>query len=210
METGRLFVVAAPSGAGKTSLVKALTERNTDVSVSISHTTRKRRPDEKNGVNYYFVSQNAFSEIQRSGGFIESADVFGNAYGTSKKEADRILSSGKHLILEIDWQGAKQIRLRLPEAESIYILPPSISALRERLLGRGQDDNETIQKRMDEAISEVSHYSEFDHLIINEKFDLALQQFEEITLKNSKEYQLARQSAKYSDLLANLLRSKPV
>ncbi|MFT5210605.1 MAG: guanylate kinase [Flavobacterium sp.] len=210
METGRLFVVAAPSGAGKTSLVKALTERNTDVSVSISHTTRKRRPDEKNGVNYYFVSQNAFSEIQRSGGFIESADVFGNAYGTSKKEADRILSSGKHLILEIDWQGAEQIRLRLPEAESIYILPPSISALRERLLGRGQDDNETIQKRMDEAISEVSHYSEFDHLIINEKFDLALQQFEEITLKNSKEYQLARQSAKYSDLLANLLRSKPV
>lgn len=210
METGRLFVVAAPSGAGKTSLVKALTERNTDVSVSISHTTRKRRPDEKNGVNYYFVSQNAFSEIQRSGGFIESADVFGNAYGTSQKEADRILSSGKHLILEIDWQGAEQIRLRLPEAESIYILPPSISALRERLLGRGQDDNETIQKRMDEAISEVSHYSEFDHLIINEKFDLALQQFEEITLKNSKEYQLARQSAKYSDLLANLLRSKPV
>jgi guanylate kinase len=98
----------------------------------------------------------------------------------------------------------------LPEAESIYILPPSISALRERLLGRGQDDDETIQKRMDEAISEVSHYSEFDHLIINEKFDLALQQFEEITLKGSKEYQLARQSVKYADLLTNLLGSKPV
>ena len=210
MKKGLLFVVAAPSGAGKTSLVKALTERNKDVCVSISHTTRKRRPDEKNGVNYYFVSQTEFSEIQRSGGFIESADVFGNAYGMSQKEADRILSSGNHLILEIDWQGAEQIRSRLPEAESIYILPPSISALRERLLGRGQDDNETIQKRMDEAISEVSHYSEFDHLIINEKFDLALQQFEEITLKGSKEYQLAQQSVKYSNLLANLLESKQV
>jgi guanylate kinase len=141
METGRLYVVAAPSGAGKTSLVKALTDRNQHLWVSISHTTRKKRPHEENGVNYYFVSKSEFTEIQEAGGFVESAEVFGNAYGTSRKEVDRILSSGNHLILEIDWQGAAQIRQRLPEAASIYILPPSISALKKRLQNRGQYDD---------------------------------------------------------------------
>ena len=210
MKSGRLFVVAAPSGAGKTSLVKALTDKSPHLWVSVSHTTRKKRPDEQNGVNYYFVSKEEFSEIQKTGGFIESANVFGNAYGTSQKEVDRILSSGNHLILEIDWQGAAQIRQRLPTAESIYILPPSISALKERLQGRGQDDDETIQKRMNEAMSEISHYQEFDHLIINDDFNLALQQIEEITLEGTNEYRLAPQSTKFADLLANLLPTNPV
>ncbi|MFT7687127.1 MAG: guanylate kinase [Candidatus Azotimanducaceae bacterium] len=207
METGRLYVVAAPSGAGKTSLVKALTDRNQHLWVSISHTTRKKRPHEENGVNYYFVSKSEFTEIQEAGGFVESAEVFGNAYGTSRKEVDRILSSGNHLILEIDWQGAAQIRQRLPEAASIYILPPSISALKKRLQNRGQDDDETIEKRMNEAISEMSHYEEFDHLIINEDFSLALEQIEEIILEGAVKYQLQAQSTKFSDLLADLLPS---
>ena len=206
----KLFVIAAPSGAGKTSLVRALTEKHLELTVSVSHTTRQKRPDEKNAVNYYFVDRSEFDEIQSVGGFVEWAEVFGNAYGTSQAEVDRILANGKHLVLEIDWQGAQQIKSRLPESVSIFILPPSTEELRQRLRGRGQDDEDTISKRMDEAISEMSHYEEFDHLIINEDFSLALQQLEEITLHDSEKYRLKGQRALFADLISHLLSSNPV
>lgn len=206
----KLFVIAAPSGAGKTSLVKALTDQHGEFTVSVSHTTRQKRPDEKDAVNYYFVDRTEFNEIQNAGGFVEWAEVFGNAYGTSQAEVDRILASDKHLVLEIDWQGAQQIKKRLLDAESIFILPPSTEELRQRLKSRGQDDEETISERMSEAISEMSHYEEFDHLIINEDFSLALQQLEAITLHDSEEFRLKDQRKRFTDLISNLLSSKTV
>jgi len=206
----KLFVIAAPSGAGKTSLVKALTDKHLEFTVSVSHTTREKRAEEEDAVNYYFVNRDEFEEIQNVEGFVEWAEVFGNAYGTSQAEVDRILASGKHLVLEIDWQGAQQIKKRLPNVESIFILPPSTEALRQRLRGRGQDNEKTIAERMDEAISEMSHFEEFDHLIINDDFSLALQQMEEITLLDSEEYRLKDQRTLFADLISNLLPSKPV
>ena len=203
----KLFVIAAPSGAGKTSLVKALTDKHLEFAVSVSHTTRQKRPDEVDAVNYYFVERSDFDELQKVDGFVEWAEVYGNAYGTSQAEVDRILASGKHLVLEIDWQGAQQIKKRLPDAELIFILPPSIEELRKRLRGRGQDDEETIAKRMSEAISEMSHFQEFDHLIINEDFSLALQQLEEITLHAAKEFCLQEQRTRFAELISKLLPS---
>ena len=208
--TAKLFVIAAPSGAGKTSLVKALTDKHKQVTVAVSHTTRNKRPDEQDGINYYFVDKAAFKSMEAEKGFVESALVFGNSYGTSHKEVNRILESGRHLVLEIDWQGATQIRAQLPESESIFIMPPSMAALRERLKSRAQDDDDTIQSRMDEAISEMSHFNEFDHLIINDDFAVALQQIEEITLSGTKNYNLESQSSKYSDLLSDLLAARSV
>jgi len=206
----KLFVIAAPSGAGKTSLVKALTDKHLEFTVSVSHTTRQKRPDEKNGVNYYFVERSEFEEIQKAAGFLEWAEVFGNTYGTSHTEVDRILATGKQLVLEIDWQGAQQIKKRLPDAESIFILPPSAEALRQRLRGRGQDDEQTITMRMDEAMGEMSHFEEFDHLIVNDDFSLALKQMEEITLHGSSEYRQKDQKIRFANLISNLLPSKSV
>lgn len=171
---GTLYIVSAPSGAGKTSLVKALTEADSNVLVSVSHTTRDMRPGEENGVNYNFVTKDVFLEMVGHSDFLEHAEVFGNYYGTSQSWVENTLQAGRDVILEIDWQGAQQVRRLMPEALSIFIVPPSKKALQERLDGRGQDSAEIIDGRMKEAASETSHYAEFDYLIVNDQFEEAL------------------------------------
>lgn len=180
MTTRHLFVVAAPSGAGKTSLVRALVERHPELAVAVSHTTRKQRPGEENAVNYFFVDVKTFKAMQQDDAFLESARVFGNYYGTSHGEADRILDSGQHLVLEIDWQGARQVRDKRNDVKSIFILPPSLAILRERLKKRDQDDDDTVASRMATAIDEISHYAEFDYLVVNEDFERAVTEMEAI------------------------------
>lgn len=171
---GSLFVIAAPSGAGKTSLVKALVEKTPDLQVSISHTTRPMRKGEQDGVNYFFVDQSRFVEMVEQDDFLEHATVYGNQYGTSRAWVLSHLSKGVDVILEIDWQGARQVHSLFPEAVLIFILPPSMAALRERLEGRRQDDADTIARRMHLARNETMHYSEFEYLVVNDGFDDAL------------------------------------
>ncbi|QGZ29540.1 guanylate kinase [Stutzerimonas stutzeri] len=172
--TGTLYIVSAPSGAGKTSLVKALLDAQPQVRVSVSHTTRPMRPGEVDGVNYHFVSREEFLERLEHGEFLEHAEVFGNLYGTSQRWLEQTLDEGYDLILEIDWQGAQQVRQVMPQAKSIFILPPTQEALRQRLTNRGQDSDEVIEKRMREAVSEMTHYVEYDYLVINDDFTHAL------------------------------------
>ena len=169
-----LFIIAAPSGCGKTSLVKALMERSKNLSVSVSYTTRKARKGEVNGENYHFVSKDTFAHMITNNDFVEYAEVFGNMYGTARSSINEKLSANIDIILEIDWQGARQVRKNMPDTVSIFILPPSKDALLERLKNRGQDDDEIISKRMENAEREMSHYEEFDYIIINEQFDSAL------------------------------------
>lgn len=174
MALGTLYTISAPSGAGKTSLVKALlTPDDGQLCVSVSHTTRAMRPGEVDGVNYHFVSREQFLAMREAGTFLESAEVFGNLYGTSTTWVQSQLAEGRDVILEIDWQGASQVR-QLIATRSIFILPPSLQALEERLNGRGQDDQLTIDRRMQQARDEISHYCDADYLIINEDFDAAL------------------------------------
>ncbi|MCQ4257284.1 guanylate kinase [Stutzerimonas stutzeri] len=172
--TGTLYIVSAPSGAGKTSLVKALLDAQPQVRVSVSHTTRAMRPGEVDGVNYHFVSREEFQERLSHNEFLEHAEVFGNLYGTSQRWLEQTLSEGFDLILEIDWQGAQQVRRLMPQAKSVFILPPSQEALRQRLTNRGQDSDEVIEKRMREAVSEMTHFVEYDYLVINDDFAHAL------------------------------------
>ncbi len=200
---GTLFIVSAPSGAGKTSLVKALVASNPELKVSISHTTRPMRPGECNGVNYHFVTQVVFESMLEEGAFLEQAQVFGNLYGTSELWVQQTLEAGDDIILEIDWQGAAQIRKLVPSAVSVFILPPSLEALRERLTGRGQDDKSVIDARMQGAISEISHYVEADYLIINDDFSVALTQFQAILL--AKRLRLSTQAKSNVDLLKDLM-----
>jgi guanylate kinase len=174
MPKGTLFIVTAPSGAGKTSLVKALIETEQRLRVSISHTTRSKRPGEVDAVNYHFVSEAEFMEMLQAGNFFESAEVYGNYYGTSQLWINQQLESGIDVILEIDWQGAAQVRNLEPSACSIFILPPSLETLKSRLLSRAQDDAETIEKRMKQAVAEISHVAEADFMVINDDFDTAL------------------------------------
>ncbi len=171
---GTLFIISAPSGAGKTSLVKALCEDNDTLRTSVSFTTRPIRPGEENGVHYHFVNHDTFEAMLERSEFLESANVFGNYYGTSQVWVEEQLNAGTDVILEIDWQGALQVRKLLPDSVSIFILPPSRQALEERLNGRGQDDAEVIAKRMAQAKDEMSHYSEFEYLVINDDFNEAL------------------------------------
>ena len=171
---GNLYIIIAPSGAGKTSLVEQLLVQNTNLYVSISHTTRPARNNEENGVNYHFISETDFTNMSSEGDFLESAEVYGHNYGTSKKWVDSQLTLGRDVILEIDWQGARQIRAILPGACSIFILPPSLEALTQRLQGRGQDDIGTIKDRMQEAQSVITHFSEADFVIVNDDFETAL------------------------------------
>jgi guanylate kinase len=200
---GTLYIVSAPSGAGKTSLVKALIESSAQVRVSVSHTTRAMRPGEVDGVNYHFVSREQFDLMLQRNEFLEHAEVFGNIYGTSQLWFKDTLSEGFDLILEIDWQGAQQVRRLLPQSRSIFILPPTQEALRHRLTGRGQDSGEIIERRMREAVSEMSHYIEFDYLLINDDFAHALDELRAIFLANQLVQE--RQQQLHSGLLRELL-----
>ena len=200
---GTLYTVSAPSGAGKTSLVKALVESTDKLCVSVSHTTRPMRPGEVDGVNYHFVDHSTFTQMLEQSAFLEHAEVFTNYYGTSQQWVEDTLAGGTDVILEIDWQGAQQVKRLMPETVGIFILPPSRSALRERLTGRGQDDDSVIDARMAEAISEMSHYLEADFLLINDDFNVALEQFR--TLIESQRLTLARQQQENANLLAELL-----
>ena len=173
---GQLLIISAPSGAGKTSLIKALVEQEPRVEVSVSHTTRPQRPGETEGVNYFFITTEAFHEMRDAGAFFESAEVFGHYYGTSLIQLESRLAEGADVILEIDWQGAQQVRQLLPDSAWLFILPPSIEALKTRLQNRAQDNADTIELRMRAARDEMSHWHEADYLIINDNFDSALEE----------------------------------
>jgi len=203
MSAGTLYIVSAASGTGKTSLLKALIEQTENVNVSISHTTRAARPGEEDGVHYHFVDKASFSKLIEAGDFLEHAEVFGNYYGTSQSAVEKQLNLGQDVILEIDWQGAQQVRRLMPQAVSIFILPPSSKALHQRLTGRGQDSDETIQGRMDEAISEMSHYNEFDYMVINDVFEVALDELKSIFKANRLKTPV--QSIRHSAMIAQLL-----
>lgn len=177
---GSLYIVSAPSGAGKTSLVGKLIELDSRIMVSVSSTTRDKRPGEENGVNYHFLSIEDFEVKILQGDFLEHAQVFDNFYGTSQSSVEDQLNSGKDVILEIDWQGAQQVRELMPNAISIFILPPSLKELKKRLTGRGTDSDEIIERRMADAVSELSHYNEFDYIVINNNFDIALKELHSI------------------------------
>ena len=175
MTSGNLFIITAASGAGKTSLVNALLNQDSQIKKSVSHTTRAPRPSEVNDVDYHFVTEPQFLEILNAGGFLESADVHGAKYGTSQSGVESALQVGVDVILEIDWQGAAQVRNIYPQATSIFILPPSVKALKERLNNRGQDSIDVITKRVNAARDEMRHLVEFDYVTINDNFDEALQ-----------------------------------
>ncbi len=200
---GTLYTVSAPSGAGKTSLVKALVESTAGIQVSISHTTRSMRPGEQDGVNYHFVSRDVFLSMLETAEFLEHAQVFNNFYGTSKGWVDATLRNGVDVILEIDWQGAQQVRRLIPEAVAVFILPPSRETLHSRLTGRGQDSAEVIATRMAEAKNEIAHYVESDYLIVNEDFATALAEFKAIIL--AQRLRLERQAERHASLLSSLL-----
>lgn len=173
---GNLFVIAAPSGAGKTSLVKAVLERDPSLRVSVSHTTRKPRENERDGVHYHFVDMREFDRLVRAGEFLEHAQVFDNCYGTSRAAVEALRQSGHDVILEIDWQGAQQVRKVVPDCQTIFILPPSRRSLEERLRNRKTDSEEVIQRRLRDSITDMSHYAEFDHVIVNDDFETSVKQ----------------------------------
>jgi len=200
---GTLYIVAAPSGAGKTSLVRALLETVSDLMVSVSHTTRPARVSERDGINYHFVSAAEFEMMRGQDAFLEHAVVFGNHYGTSRAWVEQKLAEGVDVILEIDWQGAQQIRAKMPQSISIFILPPSLSQLEARLNHRGEDGAEVIAKRMQAAKSEIVHYKEFDYLVVNEDFDRALLDMRSIVL--SRRLLIKPQSIRLKNLLSHLL-----
>ncbi|MCB1616540.1 MAG: guanylate kinase [Pseudomonadales bacterium] len=174
MSRGTLFIIAAPSGAGKTSLVKALAGRSHHLKVSVSHTTRPMRATEVDGVNYHFIDVAHFEEMLEQGIFLEYAEVFGNYYGTSQAWVEDQLQKGEDVLLEIDWQGAQQVKRLMPDCVYIFILPPSLQALKNRLDSRGQDNPLIIERRLAEAVNEISHYPESDYLVVNDDFDQAL------------------------------------
>lgn len=202
-ESSVLFIVSAPSGAGKTSLLRALLEKDRQLRLSVSHTTRPMRPGEQDGVHYHFVDVSTFQRLVADGVFIEHAQVFDNYYGTSEKALREQLSAGYDVVVEIDWQGAQQVRTRFPDAVSIFIAPPSIEALRERLGARGQDSEEVIARRMRDAQRELSHYPEYDYLVINDRFEDALEQLRHIVF--AERLRTARQAIRYADALRRML-----
>jgi guanylate kinase len=173
---GDLWVVSAPSGAGKTSLVRALLERDSRLAFSISYTTRRPRPAERDGQDYFFVDEDTFKSMVARGAFLEHAQVFDRWYGTGRAHVEDLLASGRSVLLEIDWQGARQVRERAPYANAIFILPPSVAELERRLRGRGTDSEETIARRLRDALADMAHWPEFDHVVVNDDFDTALEQ----------------------------------
>ena len=203
MPVGTLYIVAAPSGAGKTSLVRRLVDTTPGVVVSISHTTRPPRPGEQHGEHYYFTPLADFEAMIAAGAFLEQAQVFGNRYGTSRAAVQTQLQDGLDVILEIDWQGARQVRALMPDNASIFILPPSRAALRQRLAGRGQDGPAVIEQRMAAALTELSHYAEFDYLVINDEFTVALENLRAIIM--AQRQRQAAQRERQRELLQALL-----
>lgn len=203
--SGTLYTISAPSGAGKTSLVKALVEQDSQLFVSVSHTTRGQRTGEENGVNYYFVSRENFENAIRAETFFEWAEVFGNLYGTAVEPVERQLEAGHDVILEIDWQGAAQVKKRVPDSVHIFILPPSLDILRQRLVGRGQDSAEVIEGRMAQAQSELAHWPEADYLVVNDRFEQALDDLKHIVA--SQRLSRRSQSHKLASTLAKLTQN---
>ena len=203
MTTGVLFVVSAPSGAGKTSLLRALIPTDPRLQLSVSHTTRGARPGEQDGTHYHFVDRARFEAMVAAGEFVEHARVFDNLYGTAERSVRDVLGANLDVVLEIDWQGARQVRARFPEAVSVFIVPPSVEALRERLSGRGQDSAEIIDRRMRDARSELSHFGEYDYLVVNDDFDEALADLRAIV--GAERLRLARQQARLGAALEAML-----
>ncbi len=200
---GHLYIVSAPSGAGKTSLLKSLVGRLKNLQISVSHTTRERRAGEVDGKDYHFTQVELFKSMISENAFLEYAEVFGNYYGTSKIEIEKSLSQGIDVILEIDWQGARQIRDMMPEAISIFVLPPSLEALQQRLTHRGQDDKTIIHRRMLAATEEMRHYDEYQYLIINDVFETALNELN--ALISSHRLTLKSQKSAHQKLIDSLI-----
>ncbi len=208
---GNLFILSAPSGAGKSSLIKALLDKHAQQSagdaalqVSVSHTTRDPRPGEVDGEHYHFVSREAFEALIEQGAFFEWAEVFGNYYGTSRVTIEQTLSKGIDVFLDIDWQGARQVKQQIPSAIGIFILPPSVEVLQQRLDGRGQDSPEVIASRMQQAKDEMSHYNEFDFVLVNDDFDTTLKDFENVVF--AQRQQLNNQQLRHESLIDALLQ----
>ena len=199
---GALFVIAAPSGAGKTSLVKAARERDPALRLSISHTTRKQRPTEVPGRDYHFVTVDEFKRLRDEHAFLEHAQVFDNFYGTGRAQVEAMRNAGQDVILEIDWQGARQVRAAQPDCVSVFILPPSLSALETRLRNRKTDSDEVIARRLRDSIADMSHYAEFDRVVVNKDFETAVEQLLEI-MRGSPGYRADR--PELEPLLADLL-----
>lgn len=200
--SGSLFIVSAPSGAGKTSLVHALLNINPQIDLSVSYTTRNPRPGEMDGEAYHFVSRDTFMEMAKRGEFLESAEVYGNLYGTSQTWISEQIAKGRDILLEIDWQGAAQVRKLFPECVSIFILPPSLEALEQRLKGRGKDNDEVIAKRLAAVSEDVAHVAEFDYVIINDNLNEALRELNAVVL--SARLRGTRQLARHQDLINQL------
>ncbi len=192
---GALFVIAAPSGAGKTSLVKAVRERDPSLRLSISHTTRKQRPTEVPGRDYHFVTVDEFKRLRDERAFLEHAQVFDNFYGTGRAQVEAMRNAGQDVILEIDWQGARQVRAAQPDCVSVFILPPSLSELETRLRNRKTDSDEVIARRLRDSIADMSHYAEFDRVIVNKDFETAVEQLLEI-MRGSPGYRADRPELK--------------
>lgn len=205
MSLGNLYIISAPSGAGKSSLINALLADlpRSQVQLSISHTTRNPRPAEENGVHYYFTQHEEFKRLIEQEHFLEWAEVFGNYYGTSLPMIERSLEQGIDVFLDIDWQGARQIREKVPNVKTIFILPPSKAELEKRLIGRGQDSAETIAKRMNEAVSEMSHYNEFDYVIVNDDFQVSLSELKSIL--TAERLRQPAQAERHQKLISQLL-----
>jgi guanylate kinase len=205
--SGHLWIVSAPSGAGKTSLTRALLpsldKRGITATISISHTTRPPRPGEQNGVHYHFVDVPTFQRMVSRGEFIEHAEVFGRRYGTGRDATDCLLSAGHEVLLDIDWQGGRQVRSQMPEALSIFVLPPSSEELERRLRARGQDSDSVIAERMQKARAEMSHWTEYDHLVVNEDFERAVEDMG--TIIRTRQLRRDAQAARHRALIANLL-----
>jgi guanylate kinase len=174
MHQGKLFVISAPSGAGKTTLVRRIVATRPDLNVSISYTTRQARPGEQNGIDYFFLGRGKFERMRDAGAFLEHAEVFGNFYGTGRQQVGEHCATGTDVLLEIDWQGARQVMANDPDCTSVFILPPSIEELEQRLRGRATDNEAVIRRRLAEAVDDISHWTEFDHVVINDELDRAV------------------------------------